>query len=149
MITYVLTVSQNFPAYHKRKGEVTKFLSLILGGDKIHTIRGNYELWKKRFDKINEGKAILSIRYWSGKPYRSPQIELIKFDKSDGIGLEELFFWENGTTRNGCPFYPDVQLQTIAKNDGLSLEDFKDWFKPYDLSERLAIIHFTKFRYHE
>jgi hypothetical protein len=35
----------------------------------------------------------------------------------------------------------------LSKNDGLSLPDFKAWFKNYDLSEPMAIIHFTKFRY--
>lgn len=41
----------------------------------------------------------------------------------------------------------DMALTALAKNDGLSLEDFKAWFKNYDLSEPLAIIQFTKFRY--
>ena len=35
----------------------------------------------------------------------------------------------------------------IANNDGLSLDDWKEWFKGYDLSQSMAIIHFTKFRY--
>jgi hypothetical protein len=35
----------------------------------------------------------------------------------------------------------------IPQNDGLSPEDFKEWFKKYDLLEPMAIIHFTKFRY--
>jgi hypothetical protein len=35
----------------------------------------------------------------------------------------------------------------LAKNDGLSLKNFKEWFKKYDISEPMAIIHFTKFRY--
>ena len=37
--------------------------------------------------------------------------------------------------------------EELAKNDGLSLEDFTAWFKGYDLSETMAIIHFTPFRY--
>ena len=37
--------------------------------------------------------------------------------------------------------------ETISKNDGLLLDDFKAWFKGYDLSEPMAIIQFTKFRY--
>ncbi len=36
---------------------------------------------------------------------------------------------------------------TLARNDGLSLEDWEAWFKDYDLSKPMAIIHFTPFRY--
>jgi len=32
-------------------------------------------------------------------------------------------------------------------NDGLTSNDWLEWFKNYDLSQTLAIIHFTKFRY--
>lgn len=35
----------------------------------------------------------------------------------------------------------------IAKNDGLSPEDFLYWFKTSEIDEPLGIIHFTKFRY--
>ena len=35
----------------------------------------------------------------------------------------------------------------IALNDGLSFEDWENWFKNYDLAQPMAIIHFTKFRY--
>ena len=35
----------------------------------------------------------------------------------------------------------------VLSNDGLSFEDWEDWFRGYDLSKPLAIIHFTKFRY--
>ena len=37
----------------------------------------------------------------------------------------------------------------LAENDGLTFADWKAWFSnpKYDLSEPMAIIHFTKFRY--
>jgi hypothetical protein len=35
----------------------------------------------------------------------------------------------------------------IAANDGLSLDDFRAWFKGYDLRKSMVIIQFTKFRY--
>jgi hypothetical protein len=41
--------------------------------------------------------------------------------------------------------FPSLNL--LSKNDGLSLKDFKDWFKGYDLSKPMTVIHFTKFRY--
>jgi len=42
-----------------------------------------------------------------------------------------------------------TDIRTLAKNDGLSLQDFKDWFKGYDFSKPMAIIHFTRFRYNK
>jgi hypothetical protein len=45
---YVLMISTVFPAYHKRKGEETRFVEKILNLIKIHTIRANYQLWAKR-----------------------------------------------------------------------------------------------------
>ena len=163
--TYVLTVSRTFTATHKRKGEETKFpekINFTLMGisDKIgtfpmvkmHTIRSNYELWNKRIAEIQRGNAILSIRYWSGKPYNSKQVEICQLDKYSGIGVQKLNFInsvmaisihvDKQNTKYENPF-----AVTVAKNDGLSLEDFKEWFKKYDLSEPMAIIHFTKFRY--
>jgi hypothetical protein len=158
MTTYVLTISNHFPTTHKRKGEPTNFYMFILRKLKKHTIRGNYELWKKRFDKINAGEACLSIRHWNGKPYNSTQSELLKLTKEDGIGIEKLTFKEMViTTQEVMSTHSKVGLHiwkpnvsniaTLANNDGLEVEDFKDWFKKYDLSKEMAIIHFTDFRY--
>ena len=136
---YVITLSQVFPVTHIRKGEPTgfkdKFLAAIGKAEgkwlKVHTIRANYDLWKKRFDEIEAGRACLCIRQWTGKPYCSKQVELAVLTKEDGT-----------------KFFTDVKgLENIAYNDGLSFEDWKEWFKKYDISKKLAIIHFTKFRY--
>jgi len=175
MKTYVLTVSRYFPKTHKRAGEQTHFttkielnetiwggtkstleLSLMeFGKPKIHTIRQNVELWQKRISEIKKGNAILSIRYWSGKPYNSKQVEICQLDKDSGIGIEELdlsvfkelgmcFINYNELTFSGAK---QVSHKELAKNDGLSIFDFIEWFKKYDLSKPMAIIHFTKFRY--
>ena len=160
MKTYVLTVSRTFPKTHKRAGEETFFKERILSAlskdplmwNKIHTIRANYVLWANRIKEIQEGKAILSIRYWSGKPYNSKQVGICQLDKNSGIGVQKLGFYYD---RIDEPFIdtPEQHIGYVgktnlfAKNDGLSLEDFKDWFRKYDLSKPMAIIHFTKFRY--
>lgn len=89
MKTYVITLSQVFPTWHKRAGEPTKFRAAFLSGQtcskckkrnhamctsecfsglKIHTIRANYPLWLKRITEVQQGKAVLSVRQWSGKP---------------------------------------------------------------------------------
>ena len=45
MKKYVITLSRNFLAYHKRAGEETHFKEKFLSGEKLHTIRANYPLW--------------------------------------------------------------------------------------------------------
>jgi hypothetical protein len=154
MKTYVITISRFFPKTHKKAGNPTFFLEQINGLTKLHTIRGNYPLWKKRIQKVNNGDAILSLRYWNGKPYTSKQVEAFVFDKTSGLGVEKLdiidFDNQGCHVVNSC-FSAACQFPTkyLAENDGLGLEDFKEWFKGYDLSEPLAIIHFTHFRYNK
>lgn len=144
MIKYVLTVSQNFPVTHKKAGQQTGFPLAIKHYDKIHTIRGNYDLWAKRFEKINAGKALLSVRIWEGKPYASKQLEIFKYDKTHNIGIEKL---EDPTNFVFAPIEGKmINWDIVAKNDGLSFEDFCEWFKVRSNSP-MAIIHFTDFRY--
>ena len=163
MKTYVITLSQVFPATHFKAGEPTGFKEKVeaaikqLEGEwwKLHTIRANCELWAKRFEKIATGEACLSIRMWTGKPYRSKQVEILRLTREDGIGIQVLkidkipiedctawYGFVNGHTQNHNEFF-----ETLAHNDGLTFDDWHEWFKGYDLSKPLAIIHFTKFRY--
>lgn len=152
LTTYVIMVAKTMPSYHIHKGEPTQFKELIQSGLKLHTIRGNYDLWAKRFEKINRGEACLVLKEWEGRPYNSPQREIKRLYKEDGIGIEKLWFahemidFPRTSTSNGRL---DLIPRFLAKNDGLLLPDFLSWFKPYDLSEPLAIIHFTKFRYNQ
>lgn len=141
--TYVLIVSIKFPSSHKRAGEPTNFDSNILDGVKIHTIRENVELWKKRIEEINQGKAILSIRYWSGAPFRSKQVELKQLSS---VGFQELQNMRMNKDISNVNNTTLVRLEQLANNDGLSLRDFKEWFRNYDLKPKI-IIHFTEFRY--
>lgn len=162
MKTYYLTLSQVFPSTHARAGAPTHFEAAFHAGQvfnrgseclyrhpKLHTIRANYEFWKKRFEKIAAGEAVLSIRQWVGKPYGkdSTQREIARLTREDGIGLQKL-------TVIGCatihPKYVDghsVTCKTLANNDGLDEADWRNWFESYDLTEPMAVIQFTKFRY--
>lgn len=158
MKIYYLTLSKEFPKGHVKAGSPTFFRSKVLSAvfhdnvfrKKIHTIRANYDFWAKRFEKIAAGEACLSIRQWVGKPYGkgSTQREITRFTREDGIGIEKLTF-EAGLFY--CPRIGSHIATTneIAVNDGLSVEDWLSWFKGYDLSKPMAIIHFTKFRYAE
>lgn len=144
MTTYVLTVSQKFPTTHKKSGQSTGFPLAIKHNNKIHTIRGNYDLWAKRFEKINAGKAILSVRIWEGKPYASKQLEIFKYDYTHKIGIEKL---EDPTNFVFALIEgKQINWDLVAKNDGLSFEDFCEWFKVRPNSP-MAVIHFTDFRY--
>lgn len=171
MKTYVLTLSQVFPVTHSKAGEPTNFEAAFNASSseppynagqetrngnpfpefvKLHTIRANYDLWAKRFAEIERGEARLAIRQWTGRPYNSKQKELAILKREDGIGIEKLWFDRENLY---CPMittdtfnYSQVPLH-LANNDGLSFEDWEEWFKGYDLSKPLAVIHFTKFRY--
>lgn len=165
MKTYVLTLSRVFPASHRQTGKPTDFERKLRRADcrklcpvetfckedctdgwrKIHTIRANYELWHRRFKEIEEGKACLSVRQWSGEPYRSRQVELAKLTREDGIGIQKLEFGYY----DQCPYigHNQIPVAKLSANDGLSYEDWCEWFKGYDLHKPMAIIHFTKFRY--
>lgn len=138
--TYVLIISPRFPKTHKRSGECTDFYSNIMDEVKLHTIRNNYPLWKHRVDEINAGRAVLSVRAWEGLPYRSPQLELIEYSS---VGIQQL-------EQTPLCWWVDTEFPAstidLAENDGLSLEDFEDWFKKPP-KEPIAIIHFTDFRY--
>lgn len=151
MKTYVLTLSTIFPKYHPKAGLPTNFADKFRK-TKLHTIRANAPLWWERFKKIEKGEACLSIRQWTGKPYRSPQIELARLTKEDKINIQMLYFepdkdgavrWDYFNINHlSCP-----KIKTVAANDGLSLDDWKAWFKGYDLTKPLAIINFSDFNY--
>lgn len=156
MKTYVITLSKTFPKTHKRAGEQTNFRNLFETGLKIHTIRANYSLWQKRIKEIQDGKACLSVRQWSGKPYNSKQEEICRLTSENGVGIQKVFISPNvfspemlcGTLdREGNGINSVLSTSCLAENDGLTRHDWDNWFKDYDHSQPLAIIHFTNFRY--
>lgn len=167
---YRLSVSRVFPVTHPRKGEETYFKLKIQRNfdckichhvlcdtcyagnfwNKLHTIRANYPLWEKRIKEVQEGRAVIELFYWSDKPYRSKQVVFATLDKDSRCGVQKLWFYKESIEfprTNHLDMILSVMPTYLAKNDGLSLEDFKAWFKGYDLSKPMAIIQFTKFRY--
>lgn len=146
MKTYVLIISRYFPAKHPRAGGVTKFFDKIYFHEKIHTIRANYDLWKKRIDEVNKGNAVISVRQWTGKPYNSKQEEKFQLSKNQ-VGCQMIYFLGGNIFDPIIDNSIEKSLIEISVNDGLILQDFMDWFKKYDLSKPMAIIHFTDFRY--
>nr|WP_311460810.1 hypothetical protein [uncultured Prevotella sp.] len=151
MKKYIITLSKVFLKQHIRAGEETGFKDSFLKGKKVHTIRANYNLWEARIKEVQEGKAVLSIRQWSGLPYRSKQDEITELSNEDGVGIQKLIFNKDS---NGEFFLEDfdidgkyIDFDKLAANDGLLTEDWYRWFKKYDLSKPMAVIHFTSFRY--
>lgn len=153
MKTYVITLSRHFLATHSKAGMPTDFKEKFLKGKKIHTIRANYPLWENRIKEVQEGKAVLSVRQWTGKPYRSKQIEIARLTAKDGVGIQKariipeanfMVAIDEDYEKYLCT--PE-EIRGLANNDGLSLADWEEWFRGYDTSKPLAIIHFTKFRY--
>ena len=139
----VLMCARLFPAYHSKKGEPTNFQMKIKGKDKLHTIRAGYEKWKKKIDEVLDGKAVLSVREWSGSPYNSKQNYLFYYNQDDPLGVSKLTKDKDGYLVNDTI---RVTEEELAKNDGLLVQDFREWFKVMP-TEPMAIIHLTGFRY--
>lgn len=145
----VLIVSIKFMSDHPCKGEDTDFPIKIVNQEKLHTIRsGNY--WRNVVDKVNAGTHYLSLRYWSGKPYCSKQVEFTTFEK---LGYQEIKIYKrtnnikiDNTQFGSSPLF----FKRLANNDGLSFTDFYAWFGMHKKSFKGfegGIIHFTDFRY--
>lgn len=134
----VLTVSRRFLGKHPRAGQPTHFVKQILEGRKLHTIRENAKGYFKDGDEV-------SLRWWSGKPYRSAQVEF----KQVCIGIQpvRIVYCSNGMRA----FVEDKKIwaEDLIAADGLTRADFVNWFfVPGKFGEfRGDILHFTKFRY--
>lgn len=180
--TYVLMLSAFFPVSHPKAGRPTGFADALKAnlqriecheqrqcigcGEcvrqlKHHTIRGNATLWEHRAEEINAGRAILSIRQWSGKPYGkgTKQIEIARlthlgtqritmpYELYQTLGLR---FPVSAMVQDSDTLRP-VELSKLAYNDGLSMVDFMHWFasrKKGAVSDfQGVILHFIDLRY--
>ena len=146
----ILPLCKTFPATHKRAGEKTDFEGKIERKEKIHTIRHDAKgIWEKRFARIKAGAMYLAMKEWTGRPYNSDQRDLTQRTREDGIGLQKIeMIYTEGTILMAKVDDEFVDPDIIAKNDGLSLEDFIEWFfhgKAGSFSGK--IIHFTDYRY--
>lgn len=112
---------------------------------KLHTVRNSYALWAARAEKINRGEAVLSLRQWSGKPYRSKQEEFLRLEKICVQKIRVLRITMQGlVTIQTVVESKMIGINVIANNDGLSVDDFCKWFNK---GVNGCIIHFTDFKY--
>jgi hypothetical protein len=120
---------------------------LVVG--KIHSIRQNFDYWKKF-----EGREV-ELFTWEGKPYQKGSKQKVFCVKplilvqhivkeSDGIQPDcdfEFFLQKNAA------YLEQLLNEELFKNDGFSgIDEFADWFRNYPDGE-MAILHFTDFRY--
>jgi len=140
----VMIVSRNFPKHHKRAGESTMFVEKIwesLGYPKRITMNGleqEFYNWNKvkhqymmKHHTIMSGFSRkvgekISLRIWSGKPYRSKQITIY-----DDIEIKKIYNIEIMTTEDGVFFVINNvirNINTISNNDGLNYKDLLSWF---------------------
>lgn len=93
---------------------------------KHHTIRANSKKGQKHFETGEE----IQLAVWSGKPYASPQIKICPPLKVKCYDFEVF----HNTMPQGIE-WPllvdgyDTDIEQVSKNDGLTVEDFKSWFK--------------------
>jgi len=146
----VITFSRYFPSYHPRKGEDTFFVEKILNGigEKMQSGIVDLNLLSKEVRSIVNDFVLLcssedikshtiragnrwkvgdkfSPRVWSGNPYRSKQITIAPdITIANVFDVEFLGFtkWVNGKVLN------NYELAELAKNDGLNIYDFNNWF---------------------
>jgi hypothetical protein len=144
----VITFSRYFPAHHPRKGEPTYFVEQIyngvysindwsdaLGSPTNYTMNLNAKITGIKHHTIRAGNRWkvgdkFSPRVWSGKPYNSKQIII-----APDIEIKRV--WDvNFRIRGSINFrivnhrhhFDHEKMKLLAKNDGLSYDDFMAWF---------------------
>lgn len=144
----VITFSTKFPSYHLKAKQSTFFVEKILNGlNKLGIeTEGDNIWWTDEFceniDNEIEGLKYCTIRkgnrwkvgdkfsprVWSGKPYNSKQIII-----APDIEIKKVY---DIVIDTGVELWMDIYIngfdrcnnEEVAKNDGLSLTDFFDWF---------------------
>jgi len=149
-MTKVMTFARVFPTWHLRKGDPTMFVeSLGLGfpdcvfkdfitadfllypmlGKPLGRIKGIYPKYHtiRSGDRWKVGDKF-SPRVWSGKPYRSKQIIIAPIIEIKRVWHIEII--NNKVIINGVYYgeYGSVNVDTLARNDGLTPADMESWF---------------------
>lgn len=156
----VVILSKDIFARGKKASAPSFFERKVKNGSKRHTVRANFDYWKQKIERLKEQGGTLSLRQWSGKPYRSSQETILEIPASM-VEVQRLSLVRLQTETKKGTFYSFLAkidgtrypLETIARNDGLTEEEFTEWFNPffdeveYATPLAFAVIHFTTFRY--
>ena len=151
----VRTFSRVFPIYHPKAGQPTYFvekvwqalynLGLSYGGKFLEQELENFSnpshFITPKWHTIRAGNRWkagdwFSPRVWSGKPYASKQIEFappiqIKQTIDVEIGIDAPHYTYILVPQETKDTYIMLPATDVARNDGLSFDDFQNWFKPY------------------
>lgn len=166
----VVLLSKTFFAGHFSEGQQTEFRVKVEGATKIHTIRSNYPYWEEKIGRAVFTGGVLSVRQWTAAPYRSPQEQITEIP-ADKLGVQKVEIRREKKRAEGEVYHEysatvdgrEVDINELAANDGLALDEFIYWFDPvFDKAEAkypelkevaaatcldFAVIHFTKKRY--
>ena len=120
-------------------GTRTGFEDSIPAGDKITTIRENYEYWANRIDRAQKHPdSICSHRMWSGKARRSLQYEI------NQVPAQDLWYASINFKKMSDEILlindQEFPLDLVARNDGLGSPIFRDWFRSFENTDKPCII---------
>ena len=134
-----LIIDRVFRAYMKKAGQRTFFEEKFETGELKHVVESNFDRWKIKIEKVKTGNAVLNIEFWNGAPYASKKT-LVKSIKDADIQKLEL--------KNGKYLIDgkEVSFEALAKNSGMTPEDFSDCFKVMS-STPMAVIQINNFKY--
>ena len=128
----------------------TSFVPAIIQNIKKHTLRR---------DILGKWKAGMKIQHWLGNP-RNTKSTPPPFKFHEGVCFEPqpVFIRRDNQIRYGfevfvgLPFLWKIlnlnDIELLCRNDGLTPDEFRDWFLPPGTDEWEGnIIHFTPLRY--
>ena len=152
----VITFSPRFPSYHPKRGKETYFVHKFWQAIRIPYKRSQFTnpILLKLYDAyeqtdylhgkshtIRKGKRwkkgeYFSPRIWSGIPYRSKQISIWQdvlitnvwnIEIANINGETKIFLMPDGLLKR---YYKpkELNIDEVAKNDGLTTQDLIDWF---------------------
>lgn len=130
---------QYYAAASGYAGLPTLFEDKIVTGLKIHTIRKSYQYWATRIDNAQKcPESIYKLSLWSDRPYVSKQ-----YQAQTGLAQDLWYLPINFKKLNDEILVIDEQefpLDIVAKNDGLSADIFRDWFKSFVADDTPSIM---------
>lgn len=133
-----LSFMQKFP-----NGELTDFEGKINRGEKIHTIRKGHR-WVAG-DKIHYCTRLRTSEYNQFKHGVCSHVQHIQIAFYEGTGKKMTVLID------GRPIKDERVLEKLVRHDGLTTEQFIDWFhRSTKFGKQLfdgQIVHFTPFKY--
>lgn len=144
----IVTLAKVHTSPHPKAGQPTRFAEMVKTGRKIHTCRDNFPYWKAKLDSLKDNGGTLCVREWTGRPYRSPQGNIIELD-ANLVEIERLDIHRRERPAAGKKpryYVPEIHVEDysfdidgqsvdegtarrIAENDGFpTLEEFLTYF---------------------